>query len=453
MSSNVRDMTKGSPVGLILMFALPLMLGNVCQQLYVMVDTAVVGKFIGVEALAAVGSTGWPAWLVLSVAQGLTQGFGIMIAQAFGAGDKELMHKSYMNSIYLSIAITAVLMVVSQIIIMPMLRLLGTEETILDMCALYIRIYYAGLPLMVAYNLFACVLRALGNSKTPLYAMISASFTNIALDLIFVLIFKWGIGGAAFATVIAQGVSAAFCLVHLLKIDILKAEKDEKKADLRLSGQLLKLGTPVAFQNIVICVGGMVVQKIINSYGLAVIAGFAAMNQLYGLLEIAATSFGFSLTTYVGQNIGAKQYARVRHGTNTGAVLAFIVSLIIAALLAVFAKPIMKMFIDISTPLGLETLDIAVKYLYIQCATLFFLYLLYIYRSALQGMGDTFIPMVSGIAELFMRVGVALFLPLVFADGIFFAESAAWFGAAVLLCGSYYAKVHKLPRTNQRQPL
>lgn len=208
MASQTKNMTTGKPGKLILSFALPLMLGNVFQQLYTVVDTMVVGKYLGVNALAALGAADWMNWMMLGIVQGFTQGFGILMAQKFGAGKEDQLKKVIGNSVFLSAVFAIFLVLLGQTIAVPVLKLLQTPETILGDTLLYLRIMFAGIPIVMAYNLLACILRSLGDGKTPLHAMIVASFTNIALDLLFVMVFHWGIAGAAIATLLAQLVSA-----------------------------------------------------------------------------------------------------------------------------------------------------------------------------------------------------------------------------------------------------
>ncbi len=283
------------------------MVGNVFQQMYTVVDTAVVGKALGVGALAALGASDWLNWMMLGVIQGLTQGFGIMMAQDFGSRQMDRLRRTIGASAVLSAIGALVLLAVGQVAIAPILRLLQTPDAIQGDTVLYLRIMFGGVPVVMAYNLFAGMIRSLGDSKTPLYAMMVASCVNIGLDLLFVLVFHWGIAGAAAATLIAQVFAAGFCLWHLGKLPVLKMKREDFRLDWSQAGQLLQLGFPMAFQNAIISVGGMIVQSVVNGFGMIFIAGFTATNKLYGILEIAATSYGYAMIPLCGSESGGQE--------------------------------------------------------------------------------------------------------------------------------------------------
>lgn len=442
MSSKVQDMTSGSPARLIMLFAIPLMLGNIFQQLYTMVDTIVVGQIVGVQALAALGAVEWVMWLVLGVASGMTQGFSILIAQYYGAREIKDLKKALAHSYILTAILAAAVLVVSQAGAYGLLRFLNTPENIIGMSMSYLRVVFCGIPMIAAYNIFASALRAMGNSKTPLTAMILAAIINVVLDILFVAQFHMGVAGAAAATVIAQSFSAVYCFLVLRKINIVKLEKSHFSKDVILDKKLLKLGTPIVFQNVIIAVGGLVVQYVVNGYGFLFVAGFTATNKLYGLLEMAAISYGYAIVTYVGQNLGAKRPDRIKKGVRASAVIAAITSAVISVVMIFWGKTILSLFISGDPKQTQQVLEIAYSYLFIMACFLWILYFLYVYRSALQGLGDTVIPMMSGVAEFVMRVGVALLLPLAMGEnGIFYAEITAWTGAAVLLAVNYYRRV------------
>lgn len=445
MASHIKNMTEGKPGKLILTFALPLMAGNVFQQLYTVVDTMVVGKYLGVNALAALGAADWMNWMMLSIIQGLAQGFGILMAQEFGAANYGRLKKVVGNSTVLS-AISAVLLTLAgQLIARPVLTLLQTPQEIMGSTLLYLRIMFIGIPIVMAYNLLACILRSLGDGKTPLHAMIVASVTNIVLDLLFVLVFHWGIAGAAIATLTAQLLSAVYCLFYIRRLDVLKLSKENFAPQLSLCGRLLALGSPMAFQNGIISVGGMIVQSVVNGFGVIFIAGFTATNKLYGILEIAATSYGYAMITYVGQNMGAGKTERIRRGVRSALLIALCTSVIIGAGMLLCGRFILSWFIS-GTPEEVEqTLQIAFLYLAIMSVCLPILYILHVIRAAIQGMGYTVLPMLSGVAEFVMRTATALLLPHAVGEiGIFFAETAAWAGADIVLVISWFATVKKL---------
>lgn len=437
-----RNMTHGSPMRLIFSVALPLMLGNIFQQLYTVVDAQVVGGFEGVSALAALGASDWFNWLFLGIIQGLAQGFAIPMAQAFGAGDHKTLRRCIGNAILLAAGFSLLLTAVGLALIEPVLTMLGTPLEIRHVSAGYLRILFAAFPVVMAYNLMAGILRALGDGKSPLYAMVVASLVNICLDLLFVAVFGWGVRGAAAATVIAQGFSCVFCLFRLAKIDFITLSKDDLRPNKKLSARLVGLSLPMAVQNGIIGAGGMAVQSIVNTMGVTFIAGYTASSKLYGLLEIAAVSYGFAVSTYAGQNLGAHKFDRIRKGTHAAALTGVITAAVIAGLMFMFGGAIVGSFISgTSEEVALAT-GVAKEFLFLMSACLPILYILHIYRSALQGMGNTVMPMVSGIVELVMRVGAAMLLPgLIGYQGVFWAEILAWVGADFVLVPSYYHMV------------
>lgn len=443
--SRTKDMTVGSPAKLILTFALPLMFGNVFQQLYTMVDTIVVGQFVGVEALAALGAADWLNFMILGIVTGFTQGFSILVAQRWGAGDLPGLRRSVTMSVFLSAGIVVATMTVSQLVARPMLLLLNTPENILADALTYLRVCFSGIIVIMAYNLSASILRALGDSKTPLVAMIIAAFINIGLDLLFVVGFQWGVGGAAAATVIAQAFSGIFCILALRGIPALSLKKEDWKTDRPVVGRLFALGIPMAFQNLVIGVGGLVVQSVVNSFGFLFVAGITATNKLYGLLELAATSFGYSMATYTGQNLGAGKVDRIKKGTRCALKMAVVTSLVISALMILFGRHIVRLFISDAAEDVNAVVSVGYRFLVVMSAALFILYMLYVYRSALQGMGDTVMPMVSGIVELATRISVVLLLPHFLDEyGVYAAEPAAWTTAMLLLLVTYYYRERRL---------
>jgi len=438
-------MTAGKPGKLIFRFALPIMAGNICQQLYTIIDAAFVGQFAGIQALAAVGSADWFNWLIMGMIWGFTQGFSVHISQCFGAGNKEELRKAVGQSVSLTVIIALFLLVISQLLVAPVLALLQVPLDIRPQASQYLRLLFAGLPILGAYNVQACILRAVGDARTPLIAMIIASVSNIALDALLVIVIPWGVAGAAIATVMAQGISALYCLKIIKKMPIIRFGKKDLRPERKTARRLIELGTPAALQNGIIGVGGMVVSRVVNSFGEIFIAGYTATNKLYGLLEMAATSFGASIATYAGQNFGAGKMQRIKKGVNIGAIISVATALVISLVLFIIGRPVLSLFVDSSAAQFDQVLDVAQLYLNVMLSSLIALYLLYVYRSALQGMGDTLTPMISGIVELIMRVGCALLLPGILGQlGLYIAEVSAWIGAAILLFATYACKIRKL---------
>ena len=445
MNDRTLNMTEGRPLRLILSFAMPLMLGNVFQQLYTVVDTAIVGKALGVSALAALGAADWLNWLMLGVIQGLTQGFGILMAQAFGAKSHDRLRSAIGAAGFLTVLCAGLLVLLGQTASRPVLELLNTPEDILPGSLLYLRIMFGGIPIVLAYNLFAVILRSLGDGKTPLYAMILASFVNIGLDLLFVMVLPWGIAGAAAATLIAQFCAAGYCLLRLRKMPMLRLSRQDFRPELRLLTKLLTLGSPMALQNAIIAIGGMIIQLVVNGFGVTFIAGMTASNKLYGILEVAALSYGYAMITYTGQNLGAGKHRRLRQGARTALGISLVTSCIIAAVMLFFGRGILSCFLSGTPQEVAEAMEIAYGYLSVMSLCLPILYVLHVYRACLQGLGNTVLPMVSGIAEFVMRTAAALSLPLVFGDtSIYFAEVLAWLGADLVLVPSWLLLVRRL---------
>ena len=434
--SGVMDMTQGNMAMLILSFALPLMLGNVFQQFYTVADTAIVGKILGVDALAALGTVESINWLVLGTIQGITQGFGILVSQQFGAKKEEALQETIFHASFLAV-VAAILFTVGILIGLPgLVGILQVPVDIRPICLDYL------------YVLFG------GDSKTPLTACVIAALFNIALDLYFILELGWGVKGAALATVIAQTLASAYCLWKLCRIEVLAEKRKAAKWRLHagLCGKLIYLGLPMAFQNLVIAIGGMIVQTVVNSFGVAFIAGYTATCKLYGILEVAATSYGFAMVTYTGQNLGAGKTDRIKEGTRIGVLIGVLTSFVITGLMFLFGRNILGLFISADAAQGSQAAVVAWRFLRIMSSFLWVLYILHIVRSVIQGMGNTVIPLVSGIFEFIMRTGATLILPVLFGEnGILFAEVLAWMGADLVLIPGYFYMRKKLlsGRSNQ----
>ena len=441
------NMTTGSPMKLLFSFALPLMFGNIFQQLYTVVDTAIVGRGVGMVALAALGTVDWLNWMMLGIAQGFTQGFCIRMAQKFGAQDEEGLKQTLGTSIVLTALVAIAGTLISQLGLPLFLTWMKVPDYLRESATLYSRIIMGGFAAVCFFNLCSSTLRAVGDSKTPLVAMVVAATTNIVLDIVAVFILKWGIAGAAAATVFSQLLSGALCAIKIAKTPELQFEKRHLTMHLPMAGDLMGIGIPAAVKNIIIAVGGMIVQTVVNSFdSMAFIAGFTATNKLYGLLEIAALSYGYAVTTYVGQNYGAGNLPRIRSGVRAANILAVLSSLVIAAVMLIFGRPITMLFISREDALlALEAGETAYRYLCLMSVSLPILYLLYVYMSALQGMGNTVAPMWSAAFELAIRLAVAFTVAyLGVRSGIFWAEVGAWYGGAVTQALGYFLQIRKM---------
>jgi len=442
------NMTEGSPLKLLLSFALPLMLGNVFQQMYTVVDTAIVGRGVGLAALAALGTVDWLNWMFVGIAQGFTQGFSVRVAQKFGEGDAEGVKKSVGTSARLAVIIALCGVVFAEAALPVFLWILRVPRELYPMAELYSRIIMGGFPAVIFFNYCSATLRAVGDSRTPLVAMLSASFTNIVLDIVAVFVLGWGIAGAAVATVFSQLLAGTICLVRILHTPVLRFSGEYFAKSGVLSRDLMKLGSPMALKNLIISVGGIAVTAVANGFSLSFIAGFTATNKLFGILEIAAISYGYAVTTYIGQNFGAGLFERIRRGMKAALVLSFITSLVIAAFMLIFGRPVTMLFISEKDPVLVAAAgDTAYLYLSVMSVCLPALYFLHAYMAALQGLGNTVGPMISGIIEFVLRVAISLIVGFTaFSSGIFIAEVAAWFGAASYMACIYYRDIKRLDK-------
>ena len=441
----VTNMTEGNPLKLILLFAIPLIFTNLGQQLYMIVDASIVGRGVGVKALAAVGSTDWSYWLILWTITGLTQGFGVFVSRYFGEQDYNKMNRSITMSTILCVIIGAVLTLIGVLAARPLLILLETPADILDGAVTYLTTMISGTLIVIAYNMAASILRAFGDGRSPLVAMLIAGLMNIGLDLLFVLVFHWGIFGAAIATVSAQLVSFLYCLVKISKIEYVSLAKANWVPDGKMIKELLFFGLPLALQYIVIAGSGMVMQSAINQHGSLFVAGYTASNKLYGLLESSAISLGFAFSTFFAQNYGAGHKQRVKDGVRTGVKLSVLLALGVTAVMLLVGKYLLQIFINAGESEGPAVLEIAQHYLLVMSAFLVLAYLIHVYRNALQAMGTSIWSMVSGFAECGVRMLMAKVVVSWLGSGVlFYIEPFAWLGALLFIMVPYYIYRKKL---------
>ncbi len=445
-------MTEGNPALLMISFAFPLMLANLGQQLYMIVDAMIVGKGVGVEALAAVGATDWSYWLVLWTVQALTQGFAIPVSQYFGEGNQENVRKAVTMSVRLCLTAGILLTVISFIIALPLLRLLKTPDDIFSGASAYLLIMYGGILVVTAFNMASSILRAFGDGKTPMIAMAIAAGNNVLLDLLFVLVFRWGIAGAAAATVTAQLFAFFYCFLSLKKSEWLKLEKSDWQRDMNIIKCQYRLGVPLALQHMLIAVGGMILQSVINLQGFVFIAGFTATNKIYGLLESSAISLGYAVTTYMAQNYGGGLPQRIRSGLKSASLLAVLLSAVISAGMILGGRGILGLFIDQRNVNAANVLEIAYHYLFVMSCLLSSLYLLYVFRNTLQSMGNATASLWSGIGELFARVFAACVLTsMAGREALFYAEPLAWISAMLIVAVVCLKKVWLEPELKQKE--
>ncbi len=428
------DMTEGRPLGLLIGFALPLSASSALQLLYNLADAAVVGRLIGVSAFAAVGAAGFFYWMLFSTMLGLTHGFGTIMAQRFGARDGEGLRRAFASALLLSLGLGALFSLVSMALTAPLLRLLRTPAEILPDTAAYLRVMLGGLSVTFAYNLLGAAFRAVGDSRTPLAALILACTLNIALDVLLVRATALGVTAVALSTVLAQCVACGWCAVKLRRIEALRLGRADIRLDRAATRALLRLGAPMGARNCVISLGGLAIQFAVNGYGTVVIAGVAAAKRLYGLIEIFGGGFEGAIATFTAQNYGAQKAARIREGVRQARDLLLLGACIAIALLIPLGRSVLSLFIDPADPHAAAVLDAATGQLYAMLALLPGLYLLLMYRAALQGIGNAWAPMASGFVELGMRLLAVLLLPpLLGVPGAYLAEAAGWPVAAALV--------------------
>ena len=442
MNKRTHRMTEGNPAKLIFFFAVPLMLGNVFQQVYIITDTLIVSRTLGVKALAALGSTDWFSYMMISAVQAAAQGFSILIAQRFGAGDRKGVRRSYARSIVLSIAMTAVLTIASLLMIRPVMIFQNTPLEVRPMAEEYLRILFAGMPAMMLLNYGSSVLRALGDSRSPLFAMVISALINVGLDYFLVVILGAGVAGAAAATVIAQLLAGFWCLFAMKGIDFIRLEKADFKPSKGLDSELLKLSWPMMIQNLILSAGGIVVQSRVNTFELSSIAGYTAASKLYGALELAALAYGFAMVTYTGQNYGAKEYKRVFAGIRDSLIIGVLSALAIGLAMLACGRDVIGFFLKEEGTMAAEALETGTEFLFLMAETLPVLYGLHIVRSVLQGLGDTLTPMLSGGAECIARMAMAVIVSRFIGwPAMIWAEVAAWIAADFVLFGSLYKRL------------
>ncbi|SCH44395.1 MULTISPECIES: MATE family efflux transporter [unclassified Romboutsia] len=444
------DMTKGSPLKIFMLFSIPLLIGNIFQQLYSMVDTIIVGRFVGVDALAAVGSTGSMFFLVNGMILGLTSGFSVLVSQKFGAKDEVGLKKAVASNIKLTIISTIIMTTVSLIVKNPLLSLMNTPDNIFNDANTYITIIFAGIFTQTAYNMAAGILRALGDSKTPLYFLIVSSILNIVLDLVFIINFKMGVAGAAYATNIAQGISAILCLVYSYKkFKVLRLKKEDFKVEKSYYSTHLKIAIPMGLQFSVTAVGIIIVQSAVNVFGSNIIAAYTASSKVLQLVMQPLVSFGVTMATYAGQNLGAKRFDRIRNGVSIMNKVSIVTSLIAGAVLVFFGKYFVMLFMENPSA---EIVGYTQEVLNYSAIFMIFLGFIFVYRNVLQGMGESFIPMMAGVYELVARSIVAFTLPkFIGFTGICLSDPLAWIAAAVPLMFAYYSKTKKIIDENEKE--
>lgn len=430
------DMTKGKPSSLIMRFIIPVIIGNIFQQLYNMADTIIVGRFVGVDALAAVGATGSIMFLILGFTQGLTTGFTVMTAQRYGAGDREGMKKSIGSAIILSVIVTVVMTIISMAGMDTILTWMNTPEDIFAMSKEYIMIICAGICFNVLYNLLASILRAIGNSVIPLVLLVISSVINIVLDYVLIVYGHMGVGGAAYATIIAQGVSGILCLIYMIKkVTVLRVERRHFKLEAQCVKNQLSVGIPMALQFSITAIGVILVQAALNLLGSMVVASYSVSCKVEQLVTQPFSAMGVTMATYCAQNRGINDLNRIKKGVKAANIMSAIYALVIYGVIYLVLPYIVPIFVS-------ENVEMVYGYArtYIIICGAFFIPLgmIFIFRNALQGCGYGFLPMMGGVVELVSRGAVAFAAAkLLSYEGVCLANAGAWLTAGVFLWLAY----------------
>lgn len=440
-----KDLTAGSPMRLIIRFAVPTFLGLLFQQFYNMVDAMIVGKFLGVDALAGVGSTGAINFVVLGFCMGICNGFAIPIAQMFGAKKESELRKYVANSTWLCIAFAIVLTVAVVLSCHWILVVLNTPQDIFSYAYDYIVIIFAGIPCIILYNMVASIIRSLGDSKTPVYFLAVSSVLNIVLDLLFILLFQMGVAGAAWATVLSQGVSGIVCLFYMRKrYPILRGERAEWKIRTRYMGVLCGIGVPMGLQYSITGIGSLVLQFAVNGLGAMVVAGVTAAQKIMQFTGCPFDTLGQTMAPYSGQNLGAGKLERIGQGLKAANLIGFIASGILLVVLILFGKQLTLLFLNASDT---EAIQYAYQFMVVSSAGYCLLTLVNTVRFTIQGMGFSIFAMLAGVMEMFARTLAGLVL-VVFIGywGVCLAHVLAWIFADVFLIPCYYVCMKKLKK-------
>ncbi len=436
------DMTKGKPFKLIIRFLLPVVMGNVIQQLYNLADSIIVGKYVGQDALAAVGATGTIMFLIIGFMMGMTSGFAVVTAQKFGAHKKDDVRYTVVSAIVMSAIIVVVLTAVSLIFMRKLLTLMNTPDNVFDMSYTYISIICGGMVFNVLYNLTSALLRAVGNSKMPLYFLLLSAGINVVLDLSFVIVFDMGVAGAALATVISQGISGFSCLVYIFKKEKGLSPLKGDWAHFRdYAKRQITIGLPMALQFSVTAIGTVIVQSALNTLGSVVMASYTASQKVEQVMTIPFQGMGVAMATYSGQNRGIDDYRRIHLGVKESAAITIVYAL--------FAAVVVSLSVDFTIPLFIKEdpgpiLEYA--YMYFRICPRYFipLGLIFVFRNALQGMGYSVTTLLGAAIELVSRIilSIVAVRNMSYA-GVCYANAIAWLTAGILLFICYEVVIRK----------
>ncbi len=425
LRSRTIDMTTGNVVGHIVRFAIPMLIGNLFQQVYSLVDSIVVGQFVGAEALASIGSTASVIFMFFALCNGIGNGGGIITSQFFGTKDDTNVRKTMINTAYIMVVMSLSVGTIAFLLSSPLLTLLNTPQNILSDALSYMRLQCLGLIFVALYNYSSAMLRALGDSKTPLYFLIFSCIINTILDLLFVCVFHLGVFGAALATVISQFLSGASCLIFAFKTnEYFKFSKDDMKPDVLLIKRTVRLGVPLSLQFSLIAISCMALQRVVNGYGAVAVAAFTATSRVEQVIHQPYQTLGASLSTFSGQNYGAKNNERVVEGLKKGMIMMVIFSLLMLPVIQFGGRFIVRLFVnDVDViEMGSHALSIT-SYFYVALGTI------YVVRSVLTGVGDAVFALQNGLVEVVCRLIFPMLLtmiPLLGVWGIWWSVGVTW---------------------------
>ena len=448
-SNTTKDMTSGSTMKLILGFAVPLLMGMLFQQVYSLVDTIIVGRFLGVSALAAVGATGSINFLIIGFCQGICNGFALPVAQRFGAKDYDGLRKYVGNSAVLSIIFGGAITLITVIACRPILELMQTPADIIDMSYHYIVVIFAGIPAIILYNILSAYLRSLGDSITPVIFLVLSAGLNIGLDLLFIVTFHWGVFGAAFATVLSQAVSGILCLILIIKkFDILHLAHDDWRLDWRYSKYLLIMGLPMGLQYSITAIGSVILQASVNTLGSAAVASMTAGSKISMFVMCPFDALGSTMATFGGQNVGAGRLDRLGRGLRSAVILGAIYSALILVVLIFFGRGLILLFVSANEAAVIAQ---AKQFLVTNAAFYLMLALVNIVRFLIQGMGFSGFAVFAGVFEMIARALVGLvFVPIFGFTAACFASPLAWIFADCFLIPAFFHCRKKLQNAMTR---
>lgn len=448
-SNTTKDMTSGSTMKLILGFAVPLLMGMLFQQVYSLVDTIIVGRFLGVSALAAVGATGSINFLIVGFCQGICNGFALPVAQRFGAKDYDGLRKYVGNSAVLSIIFGGAITLITVIACRPILELMQTPADIIDLSYHYIVVIFAGIPAIMLYNILSAYLRSLGDSITPVIFLVLSAGLNIGLDLLFIVTFHWGVFGAAFATVLSQAVSGILCLILIIKkFDILHLAHDDWRLDWRYSKYLLIMGLPMGLQYSITAIGSVILQASVNTLGSAAVASMTAGSKISMFVMCPFDALGSTMATFGGQNVGAGRLDRLGRGLRSAVILGAIYSALILVVLIFFGRGLILLFVSANEAAVIAQ---AKQFLVTNAAFYLMLALVNIVRFLIQGMGFSGFAVFAGVFEMIARALVGLvFVPIFGFTAACFASPLAWVFADCFLIPAFFHCRKKLQNAMTR---